>query len=99
METVRLTDRRGQVDTHGHATTTVVRILALVIAVGAGTMAYLSVREGRMVEGFSEAFTAALGALVGMLARTDNHSDPQDVTVVNEPEQPVPTTMEDGGDA
>lgn len=82
-------ERRPLCDTHRLAAVAVVRILAGVVTVGVLTMAYLSIRDGRLLEGLSQVTTGALSALVALLAQT--RSEPLQTTVTNEPDDPVPT--------
>lgn len=86
-------ERRSVPNTGAHARLTVLRVVALVVVLHACVEVYLSVKSGNPSKALEKMGDMALGALLGIIARTESPTDtPQPVTVENKPSEPVPTT-------
>jgi hypothetical protein len=80
-------------NTGAYARKAAVNVLSAIAVMGFGTMAYLSILKGDLVQGFSEGFAGAIAALVALLARTESPTgEPVPVKVENTVDERVPTT-------
>lgn len=68
----------------------VVFTLAGVVIGGAASMVFLTATHTTIPDALDRLVSIALGAIAGLLAKTSTADAPQDVTVVNPADAPVP---------
>ena len=76
--------------TDGRIPLIVVATLAIGVRFGVATMGYLAVIERAVPGQFDRLVTFLAGGLAGILATTRGGDEPQQVTVTNSPQEPVP---------